>query len=52
MEIGKRLDQRSRLSVVTKVEHQINYGLSGFEGRKGNLWVSAEFAYSKARQAL
>lgn len=38
LEIEKRLDQRSRLSIVTEVEHQINCGLSGFEGRKGNLW--------------
>lgn len=44
----KRLDQKSRLGVVTEVKQQIDCELSGFEGRKGNLWVSPEFAYLKA----
>lgn len=30
MEVKKRLDWKSRLSVVTKVDHQFNYELSGF----------------------
>lgn len=44
----KRLDQESRLSIVTEVEHQINCELAGFEGGKGNLWVSPDAANPKA----
>lgn len=36
MEVEKRLDQKSRLGVVTEVDHQINCELPVFEGRKGN----------------
>lgn len=37
MEVEKRLDQKSRLGVVTEVDHQINCEISVFEGRKGKL---------------
>ena len=53
MEVEKRLDQKSRLSVVTEVDHQINCELSGFEGRKGKLVGFTRSCNSKAfRQTL
>lgn len=53
MGVFERVDQMSRLSVVTEVEYQRSCEFSDFENRKRGLWVSLEVENPKAtRQTL